>query len=105
MKIEEGKEYVLIMWDPDAPQSSWVHWIVLYKKNKNKLEKTDILEYQGPNPPSGTHHYFFSLYLKPNQLSLQAIPQERGYFNINQFESINQLQKINEVYMLVSKIN
>lgn len=100
---EEGILYVLVMWDPDAPQSSWVHWIESYIKIKNVLQKSILLDYQGPNPPSGTHHYYFSLYRKNKKEEIKDIPEQRGYFDIKQFEQNNNLEKICEVCMLVSK--
>ena len=101
--VERGIEYILVMWDPDAPQSAWVHWIESYYKEKDRLQKTILLDYEGPNPPSGTHHYYFTLYKKDRKEEIKGIPNQRGYFNIKEFESINQLEKISEVYMLVSK--
>lgn len=78
------KSYALICDDPDAPGGSWTHW-VLYNipssvKNiaegktpkgatlgKNSWGKTS---YNGPNPPSGTHHYYFTLYALDASLAL-----------------------------------
>lgn len=70
------KSYALICDDPDAPSGTWTHW-VLYNIPSNvksiaegKTPKGAILgknswnktSYNGPNPPSGTHHYHFTLY-------------------------------------------
>jgi phosphatidylethanolamine-binding protein (PEBP) family uncharacterized protein len=100
---ETDVQYVLVMWDPDAPQSAWVHWIESYYKQNNVLQKIILLDYEGPNPPSGTHHYYFSLYKKDKKEEIKGIPDQRGYFNIREFELINKLEKVNEVYMTVSK--
>ena len=73
----EAKSLVLIMDDPDAPGGIWVHWVVWNidpktreivensvprgaKQGVNDFRKTP---YGGPCPPSGTHRYFFKLYV------------------------------------------
>ncbi len=78
------KSYALICDDPDAPSGIWTHW-VLYNipssvKNiaEGKTPKGAILgknswgktSYNGPNPPSGTHHYIFTLYALDALLAL-----------------------------------
>ena len=51
VNIPEG--YTLIMYDPDAPAGTWLHWL--------KTSDKTYWEYQPPNPPSGTHRYIFRL--------------------------------------------
>lgn len=80
------KSYALICDDPDAPSGTWTHWVLynipLNVKNitegeipqgaifgKNSWGKTS---YNGPNPPSGTHHYHFTLYALDAPLSLPS---------------------------------
>jgi len=82
----------LIMDDPDAPGSTWVHW-VLYdlpantrelpegvakqeqlssgaRQGRNDFEKTG---YGGPCPPPGKpHRYSFKLYALDNKLNLKS---------------------------------
>lgn len=79
---EQAKSLVLIMDDPDAPDKTWVHWILynispniefINENSKpgtalvglNDFEKND---YGGPCPPSGTHRYFFKLYALSEKL-------------------------------------
>lgn len=72
---EGTKSYALICDDPDAPRSEpWVHWVLfnipagvteLAENGSQGQEGTN--DYQqvswgGPNPPSGTHRYFFKVY-------------------------------------------
>lgn len=72
----QTKSIVFIVDDPDAPNGTWVHW-VLYdisygidkiqensvpnsaKQGMNDFKK---LDYGGPCPPSGSHRYFFKVY-------------------------------------------
>jgi len=73
--------FVLIVDDPDAPKGLFTHWIV-YGMNPETSGLTEHqpdtpelpngarqglngfgeLGYGGPQPPSGTHRYFFHLY-------------------------------------------
>lgn len=89
------KELALIMDDPDAPNTTWVHW-VLYRipadvteleagipTNKEletpagALQGTnswDNIGYGGPMPPPGhgTHHYHFKVYALAAPVELAA---------------------------------
>lgn len=79
----DTKSLTLIVDDPDAPLGVWDHWLVadinpdsLILENaipergivgKNSFGK---VEYGGPCPPSGTHHYYFRLYALDIKLDL-----------------------------------
>ena len=83
------KGLALIMDDPDAPMGTWVHW-VLYNLPPSVQQLSDAMPstaqwpdgtvqgttsfrrigYGGPCPPSGTHHYVFTLYALDVPLSL-----------------------------------
>jgi Raf kinase inhibitor-like YbhB/YbcL family protein len=78
------KSFVLIMDDPDAPGGTWDHWVVfdIPSTTKSVQEGQEpqgtkgknswgTLGYRGPCPPSGTHHYNFTIYaLDVDTLSL-----------------------------------
>jgi len=81
-----AKTIALIVDDPDAPAKTWVHWVIFnipVLSNEMKIEEgkkpqgtagiTDFqnLEYGGPAPPSGTHHYFFKVYALDMLLDLK----------------------------------
>jgi phosphatidylethanolamine-binding protein (PEBP) family uncharacterized protein len=53
ISIPEG--HYVVMYDPDAGNPVWIHWIV--------TKGGDVLPYQGPSPPAGTglHRYIFVL--------------------------------------------
>ncbi|MDI9636359.1 YbhB/YbcL family Raf kinase inhibitor-like protein [Kamptonema cortianum] len=82
------QSYALICDDPEAPSGTWTHW-VLYSipssvkniaEGEENLPKNAILgknswgktSYNGPNPPSGTHHYYFTLYALDAPLALPS---------------------------------
>ena len=77
--------------DPDAPSRTWVHWVLFNIKADVRSLQEDLpitgknvdhnaiyvgnnssgaTAYQGPCPPSGTHHYFFKLYALDTVISL-----------------------------------
>src|SRR5438045_3016480 len=81
-----AKSLVLIVDDPDAPVGLFTHWLVWNIDPKT----TDIAEhsvprgavqgtndfpgahYDGPQPPSGTHRYYFRFFALDQTLSLRA---------------------------------
>jgi Raf kinase inhibitor-like YbhB/YbcL family protein len=85
------KSLALIMDDPDAPSGTFVHWLV-YRIPSNSTELSEDLPatpqlpngarqghngfgnlgYGGPQPPSGTHRYFFHLYALDSEIDLEA---------------------------------
>jgi Raf kinase inhibitor-like YbhB/YbcL family protein len=85
--IPEGtKSLALIVDDPDAPGSTFAHW-VLYEISANLIglpegTKGEGIEgvndfrrrgYSGPCPPRGSNHrYFFKIYALDSNLSLAA---------------------------------
>ena len=75
------KSYAIICDDPDAPQATpWVHWVIFnipatinslpeglpnhanLTQGQQGTNDYSKIGWGGPNPPSGTHRYFFKLY-------------------------------------------
>jgi phosphatidylethanolamine-binding protein (PEBP) family uncharacterized protein len=82
------KTYTIILWDPDAPfKPSWVHWIVnnITKEQDIYNTENELLSYNGPNPPSGTHRYFIGLFVQEEGHINPYQPLRRGFFDIVQF--------------------
>lgn len=90
---EQAEELALICEDPDAPMGTWTHWLVWgIHPERTELpegvEKSEVVAslegakqgtndsgeigYGGPQPPSGTHRYFFRLYALSESLDLPA---------------------------------
>lgn len=77
---------VLICEDPDAPNGTWIHWVLynipttltsISEGGANLPQDVTYgrnswgnLSYNGPKPPSGTHHYEFRLYAIDAPLNL-----------------------------------
>jgi Raf kinase inhibitor-like YbhB/YbcL family protein len=75
------KSYVLIMDDLDAQGGVYTHWIVFDIPLSANTIKENMAQgknsgggngYRGPSPPSGKHHYYFTLYALDTVLGLQA---------------------------------
>jgi len=76
----------MIMDDPDAPSGTFTHWVVFNLPVTTRGITRGRLPagaaqaqngrgqaaYTGPCPPSGTHHYRFTVYAEPKRLPLQA---------------------------------
>ncbi|THB66717.1 MAG: YbhB/YbcL family Raf kinase inhibitor-like protein [Desulfovibrio sp.] len=81
--------YAIICDDPDAPGRRWVHWVIYnipatetgLAQGQPKLEvldngavqginSWDVIGYDGPQPPSGVHRYYFKVYALDTVLNL-----------------------------------
>jgi len=81
----EAKSLALIVDDPDAPVGLFTHWLVwnIDPKTTDFAEgsapsgamqgKNDFGEsgYGGPQPPSGTHRYYFKIFALDRMLDLK----------------------------------
>jgi len=81
-----AKSLVLIVDDPDAPVGLFTHWLVwnidpktteIPEKGvpKGAVEGTNDypnLGYGGPQPPSGTHRYYFKIFALDQTLDLRS---------------------------------
>ncbi|MEK6959120.1 MAG: YbhB/YbcL family Raf kinase inhibitor-like protein [archaeon] len=75
------KSLVLIVDDPDAPTGVFTHWVVWNIFPKGIISENNVpgiegqndfgqSKYDGPSPPSGTHHYFFRAFALREMLAL-----------------------------------
>jgi Raf kinase inhibitor-like YbhB/YbcL family protein len=84
------KSLALISDDPDAPDGTWVHWVLfnlppdtttieaniptkaeLSNGAKHGRNSWGNAEYGGPCPPDGTHRYFFKVYALDTMLPVK----------------------------------
>jgi Raf kinase inhibitor-like YbhB/YbcL family protein len=87
---QDTKSLALIVDDPDAPNGTWVHWIVFnIPPTTNKLDEnmsiatlsgarqginsSNKIKFQGACPPQGhgVHRYYFTLYALDTVIDLQ----------------------------------
>ena len=81
---ENAESLVLIMDDPDAPNGTFVHWLVanispdiqnIEEKQEPKgvpgLNSNQMPGYYGPCPPDGEHRYVFKIYALDRQLDVK----------------------------------
>ena len=83
---DNAKSLVLIMDDPDAPVGLFTHWLVwnIAPKTLEIAERSvpkgavqgtndyPNLGYGGPQPPSGTHRYYFKIFALDRTLDLPS---------------------------------
>ena len=88
------------MFDPDAPEPGFLHW--LFVNMENDIPYKSAFAYYPPEPPSGTHHYEFTLYEQPTRL-VEGLPTTAGPFNLAAFVAAKGLKFVARKSMLVSK--
>ncbi|GAB1606493.1 uncharacterized protein LOC115215108 [Argonauta hians] len=115
--FEQGifdEKFVLLMADPDAsskPNMYWLHWLKTDIGGQELLEgvtesNSDMVAYQGPNPPEGIHRYQFFLYTQNTEYIKVSNDIARGkrLINLKKFEEVNNLDVISNYQYLVSAI-
>jgi len=87
----DAKSLALIVEDPDAPVGLFTHWLVWNIDPKtteiaeNSVPKGAVqgtndypnLGYGGPQPPSGTHRYYFKIFALDRTLDLKSGAKRR----------------------------
>src|SRR2546423_653414 len=87
----DAKSLALIVEDPDAPVGLFTHWLVWNIDPKtaeiaeNSVPKGALqgmndypnLGYGGPQPPSGTHRYYFKIFAVDRTLDLKSGAKRR----------------------------
>ena len=77
---EEKNQFALIMYDPDAPSGTHIHWVVVNISGTGfNLDSrgTTVCDYKGPAPPPGKpHRYIFLLYQQTQQTDGGEIPKD-----------------------------
>jgi Raf kinase inhibitor-like YbhB/YbcL family protein len=87
----EAKSLALIVDDPDAPRGLFTHWLVWNIDPKTtEIGENDVPKgavqgtndfpgqhYDGPQPPSGTHRYYFKIFALDQTLNLKPSAKRR----------------------------
>jgi len=96
---QDPQSFAIVMDDPDAPLSTFTHWIIfnisinksgltegisqaLTLQDGSKQGKNDFgnIGYNGPRPPSGqTHHYRFTIYALDKVLDIEGGVSIKGF--------------------------
>jgi len=104
IRIDTNKNdlYSLVMYDPDAVNGTYIHWILVNIKNNNIKTGTIILPYKGPSPPpnTGKHRYIFEIFEQKEYLDKKQIERNNSINSIksilNLDKSLNKIQFISE---------
>jgi Raf kinase inhibitor-like YbhB/YbcL family protein len=81
---DDARSVALVVDDPDAPNGTFIHWVVYnIDPQQSSIEAGAVPEgaqqatnsagrssYSGPCPPSGTHHYRFTVYVLRSPLTV-----------------------------------
>jgi phosphatidylethanolamine-binding protein (PEBP) family uncharacterized protein len=84
--------YTIIMYDPDAINGTYIHWIITNILRNDLKTGNVILNYKGPSPPpkTGKHRYIFELY---NEIGEKIINDIERNMSIDNLKSILSLDK------------
>jgi Raf kinase inhibitor-like YbhB/YbcL family protein len=83
---DDAAAVALVVDDPDAPSGTYTHWVVLdiptdvTSSDEDGVPRDGVeaenssggAGYAGPCPPSGTHHYRFTIYALSSKTGLDA---------------------------------
>ena len=87
------KSLVLIVYDPDALDGTWTHWIVINidpkigEISENSIPGTELMNsfqrtsYSGPCPPSGEHRYIFKVFALDTKLEGDSSADKKAVEN------------------------
>jgi hypothetical protein len=106
--LPAGGPYTLIAWDPDAPQASWLHWLVVNIPGAaSPAAGSTVVPWAPPTPPpgTGTHRYIFGLFLQGSQpLDSAALAGalSRPLFNPARFAEQHGLRQVDDKRIAVS---
>jgi phosphatidylethanolamine-binding protein (PEBP) family uncharacterized protein len=89
---QQNDMYTVVIWDPDAPNPSFLHWLVINIPEDRVQDGETIIDYMPPTPPSGTHRYYVGLYRQPKPLNT-AMSLSRTAFSIDAFVKMYSLQE------------
>jgi len=87
--------YAIICWDPDAPNKSFLHWLIVNCPGTDNSEGKVIASWSPPSPPPGTgeHRYIIGLFEQAKPIDMQEIT-DRTKFNPTTFATTNQLKPL-----------
>ncbi len=75
--------YTVVVWDPDSPDPSYLHWLIINIPGERVLDGQILVPYKPPTPPSGIHTYHVGLFVQKGHLDFFA--PGRTQFDIDDF--------------------
>jgi Raf kinase inhibitor-like YbhB/YbcL family protein len=105
---ENAKSLVLIVDDPDAPGGTFTHWIIWnMDPTAKEIAEASVpqvavqgindfgkVEYGGPCPPTGTHHYYFKLFALDTMLDLESSTKRKDLLDAMQGHILEEAQLV-----------
>jgi phosphatidylethanolamine-binding protein (PEBP) family uncharacterized protein len=94
--------------DPDAPSNfPFIHWMVINIHGTDFSSGHPVYDYEGPDPPSKSHRYIFTLYkqLLGSVAQVPSVSPDRGTYDKSKFIAAQQLQRVGQpayFYVLAS---
>lgn len=87
--------YTIICWDPDAPNKSYLHWLVVNCAGENTTGGKEVAAWKGPDPPYGTgeHRYVIGLFSQTKEIEAPPI-EDRSAFNPTVFATTHGLTAV-----------
>ena len=82
-------------WDPDAPEKSWLHWLVVNCTDDSPASGNMVAPWFPPLPPPGApeHRYIFGLFEQTGPINIPPM-QNGGKFSPNAFVAQHGLKPI-----------
>ena len=96
-----GEMYTLISWDPDAPEKSYLHWLVVNCEGKGPESGESLQDWNGPSPPKDQDHRYYFRVFKQNAKITPAPINKRTGFNVDEFAQQNGLTALADKMMRV----
>ena len=95
----QSNPVTFLCWDPDAPQASWLHWMVINCTGVGPESGTTVVPWAPPTPPSGTHRYMFAIFSSPAPIAPPVLG--RPNFDPAAFAAKNDLKQLDWVAIKV----
>jgi len=80
--------YAIISWDPDAPNKSLLHWMIVNCTTADNSDGKVIASWAPPSPPPGTgeHRYIIGLFKQNGSIDVPEFA-DRTSFNATTFST------------------
>ena len=99
-----SQKFTLLMYDPDAPNPSYLHLLIVNSKGVNGyIDGNNLVEYLPPQREN--HRYIYAIYKQTSTEDITVGPIERSGFNTKQFASKFRLEYVTSIIVTTKKSN